>query len=112
MPEAILFGLVDALALFEPEELVFAGLLIKDFIIAEVHFDSGALHGADPFEVVLIVVAFGLLFDNVDFPEGEFFRVEVEVLLVLIDRVEEVLFSDHAVELAFGVAEQLNLIAK
>lgn len=71
-------------------------------------FNGGSLDGADPDDLFFFLFAFGILLDDIHFPEGHFFRMEVEILLVIVDGVEELLFSDHAIEFGFGITEQLH----
>jgi hypothetical protein len=102
--------LLDSLALLEFEQLVFPGFLIDGITAhsAQMGFDGSALGRVHPHEVLFFLISLGVFLDNIHLSESHFFGMEVEIFLILIDGIEKLFFSYHSVQLAFGVAEQLN----
>ncbi len=99
--------MLDSLALLEFEQLIFPGFLIYK-ISSQMGFDGSDLDRVHSHEVLFFLISLGVFLDNIHLSESHFFWMEVEIFLILIDGIEKLFFSYHSVQLAFGVAEQLN----
>lgn len=71
-------------------------------------FNGSTLDRVDSHKVLFLLISFGIFFNNIHLSKSHFFGMEVEIFLIVIDGVEKIFFSYHAVQLGFGVAEQLN----
>jgi hypothetical protein len=94
------------LPLLELQQLIPPRLLIHNAII-NIGPDGRPLNGSHPSNLFLFLLIFRILLDHIHFPERQLFGMKIKVLLIIIDGVQKVLLRDHAVQLAFGVAEEL-----
>lgn len=108
--DSVLLGLCTLLfyplPLLELQQLIPPCFLIHNAII-NIGPDGRPLNGRHPFNLFLFLLILRFLLDHIHFPERQLFRMKIKVLLIIVNGVEKILLRDHAVQLAFGVAEEL-----
>lgn len=95
---AIHVVVINPFSLLELQQLIFSSLLINDIISTKMGLNGRPLHRANPLNIILILlIPLRLLFHHIHLPKSKLLRMEVEILLVVINRVQELLLGYHAV---------------
>lgn len=83
------WGSVNSLPFFESLKLFQSLLLIDNVtaLIIKMRFYSSSLNWAYSYHVFIILFTLRFLFNYIHFSKCHFFRMEVKVLLIIIDRV-------------------------